>query len=259
MKLLRNKFVIGILCILVALVLGFVALPALQGSGQIITVTAVRLKDPVSAGTKLTADMLETVKAPQDPVKDGISNASQAVGKYAKADLYAGDYLTDAKITSTQADKSPFSVGVSKGILVVSLTLPSLASGVSGQLQPGDIVTVITVPKAVTNQVLGMEPESGEDAGGDKIPGVAIDPELKYLEVCLVTASDGSDARVQANPGKDDKNTLPFTVSFFVTEAQAKKLVALEQTSTIQLAFVARGEAASKYLPDRVLVGTEVH
>lgn len=74
----------------------------------------------------------------------------------------------------------------------------------------------------------------------------------------MVTASDGSDANVQADPSKDDKNTLPATISFFVTESQAKKLAALDQTGAIQLVFVARGETASKYLADRVLVGTEV-
>ena len=254
MKLLRNKFVIGIFCILVALVLGFFVLPALQGSGQIVSVAAVRLKASVSAGMQITADLLETMKVSQNLVPNGITDISQAVGKYAKADLYAGDYLTDAKLSGTPTGLSPFSAGMSKGKLVVSLTLPSFASGVSGQLQPGDIVTVIAVPKVVTSQMLGVEPESH-----NQDTPVIIDPELKYLEVCMVTASDGSDARVQPNPGKDEKNTLPVTVSFFVTETQAKKLAELEQTGTIQLAFVARSEAASDYLPGRVLDGTEVH
>jgi pilus assembly protein CpaB len=258
MKLFRNKFIIGILCILVALALGFVALPALQRTGgQIITVTAVRLKEPVSAGTRITADMLESVKTPQNLVLNGISDVSQAVGRYAKTDLYAGDYLTSAKTTTTQAGLTPFSAGVSKGKLVVSVALPSLASGVSGRLQPGDVVTVMSVPKGTASQTLGTGPESGEDAGGDKNPGGAIDPGLKNLEICMVAASDGSDANVQTNPGKDGKNTLPATVSFYVTEAQAKKLAGLEQTGTLQLAFVARGPEASKYLPDRVLTGTE--
>lgn len=255
MKLLRNKFVIGILCILTALVLSFVALPTLLGVGQKATVTAVRLKEPVSAGTRITTDMLETVKVPQNLVKNGISEPSQAVGRYAKTDLYVGDYLTNAKTSTTQAGQNPFSAGVSKGKLVVSVALPSLASGVSGRLLPGDVVTLMAIPKAAVNQSLGTEPESGESPESD----VVIDPDLKYLEICMVTASDGSDANVQAETGKDGKNTLPVTVSFYVTEAQAKKLAELNQASTIYLVFVARGEAASQYLPDRVLTGTEAN
>jgi pilus assembly protein CpaB len=254
MKLLRNKFVIGILCILTALGLSFVALPALLGAGQKAAVTAVRLKEPVSAGMRITTDMLETVKVPQNLVKNGIFEPSQAVGRYAKTDLYAGDYLTNAKTSTTQAGQNPFSAGISKGMLVVSVALPSLASGVSGRLLPGDVVTLMAIPKASINQSLGTEPESGEDT-----ESVVIDPDLKYLEICMVTASDGSDANVQPEPGKDGKNSLPATVSFYVTESQAKKLTELNQDSTIYLVFVARGEAASQYLPDRVLTGTEAN
>lgn len=254
MKLFRNKFVIGILCILVSLALGFVVLPKLQSSDQSNTVIVVRLKVPISAGTLITADMLETVKVPQSLIQNGISDTSLAVGKFAISDLYAGDYLTSANTTTTQAGQNPFSAGVSKGKRVVSVALPSLASGVSGRLQPGDVITILTIPKASINKSLGAEPDSsGQDTS------VIIDPDLKYLEICMVTASDGADANVQAEPGKDKKNTLPVTVSFYVTESQAKKLAELEQKSTIHLAFVARGEAASEYLPDRVLVGMEAN
>jgi hypothetical protein len=113
----------------------------------------------------------------------------------------------------------------------------------------------MAIPKASVNQSLGTEPESGEAPESD----VVIDPDLKYLEICMVTASDGSDANVQAEHSKDGKNTLPATVSFYVTEAQAKKLAEMNQDSTIYLVFVARGEAVSQYLPDRVLTGTEVN
>jgi hypothetical protein len=47
------------------------------------------------------------------------------------------------------------SAGMSKGKMVVSVTLPSLASGVSGQLQPGDVVTVMSLPNGTVNQTLG--------------------------------------------------------------------------------------------------------
>jgi pilus assembly protein CpaB len=97
MKLLRSKFVIGILCILTALGLSLVALPALLGAGQKAAVTAVRLKEPVSAGTRITTELLETAKVPQNLIKNSIPDTSQAIGRYAKTDLYAGDYLTNTK------------------------------------------------------------------------------------------------------------------------------------------------------------------
>lgn len=74
----------------------------------------------------------------------------------------------------------------------------------------------------------------------------------------MVTTSTGAEASVEAQPDEDTKNTLPVTISFYATEEQALKLAELEQAGAIHLAFVARGNAVSDYVPDSVLVGTEV-
>lgn len=255
MKLLKNRFVIGILCILLALLFSFVALPALYSGNQSAVTNAARMKVSAQAGTQITADMVEIVSVPEKLIDGGIGDTSLVVGKYAKADLYAGDYLTAPKLSATLAEQSLFSAGEAKGKAVVSVTLPSLASGVSGRLLPGDIVTVIAIPKGSVNQSLGLEPgETTEPITS----GAYVPPELEYIEVCMITANDGADAEVDARPGEDAKNTLPVTVSFFATKEQALKLAELEQQGAIHLAFVARGEAASKFMPDGVLVGTEV-
>lgn len=248
MKLLRNKFVIGTLCIVLALVFAFVALPALTGSGD-ETVSVLRMTQTVSEGTQLTTDMVETVGVPKNLVENGMSEQSVAVGKYAAADLYAGDYLTTEKLSATLAEPNLFSAGTDKGKMVISVTLPSLASGVSGRLLPGDIVSVIAIPQGTVNQTLGVEPGEATET---TTSGAYIDPVLAHIEVCMVTTSTGADASVEAQPDEDTKNTLPVTVSFYATEEQALKLAELEQAGAIHLAFVARGNAVS------VLVGTEV-
>ena len=163
MKLLRNKFVIGTLCIVLALLFAFVALPALTGSGENETVSVLRMKQPVSAGTQITAEMLEAVSVPEALVTDGIHDIASAVGQYAAADLYSGDYLTLQKLTTTLFEQSVFAAGEAKGKMVVSVTLPSLASGVSGRLLPGDIVTVIAIPQGTVNQTLGVDPENSDE------------------------------------------------------------------------------------------------
>ncbi|MHB1315312.1 MAG: Flp pilus assembly protein CpaB [Christensenellales bacterium] len=259
MKLLKNRLVIGALCIITALLLSFFALPALQGGNQNAYINAVRMKQPVQAGTQLTAEMLETVSVPEKLVEGGVRDIPSAAGKYTATDLYTGDYLTAAKLSATLAEQDSFSAGTPKGKMVVSITLPSLASGVSGRLKPGDIVTVMALPKGSVNQSLGVEPETD----GDDLSGTVIYPELQYIEVCMVAASDGADASVAARPDKDAKNSLPITISFYATEEQALRLAEIENQSIIHLAFVARGAAASEFLPERVLsegvtVGTEV-
>jgi len=255
MKLLKNRIVIGIICIIVGLLLSFAVLPALQNNGQ-STVSAVRMKEPVQGGTQITAEMVETVKIPQNLVQGSIVDTSSVVGRYANARLYAGDYLTGGKLSATPEEQNAFAAGTAKGKTVVSVTLPSLASGVSGSLQPGDIVTVIALPKSSGNQSMNVEPNpSGETTEGAAV----ISPELHYLEVCMVSASDGASADVNSNPGKDDKNSLPVTVSFYASETQALKLAELEHQGIIHLTFVARGDDAGKYIPDdqRVLNNTK--
>lgn len=255
MKLFRNKFVIGTLCLVLALVFAFVALPALTGSGKSETVSVLRITQTVSEGTQLTADMVEAVSVSDSFITDGIYDTASAVGKYAAAKLYAGDYLTTEKLTATLAEQNLFSAGTNKGKMVISVTLPSLASGVSGRLLPGDIVSVIAIPQGTVNQTLGVEPGEATETA---VSSAYIDPALARIEVCMATTSTGADASVEAQPDEDTKNTLPVTISFYATEEQALKLAELEQAGAIHLAFVARGNAASEYVPDSVLVGTEV-
>jgi len=255
MKLLKNKIIIGSLCIILALIFSFVALPALIGSGQNETVSVLRMKQSVTGGTQITADMLENVRIPESVANNALKDEALIVGQYAASDLYAGDYLIAEKLTATLSEQSLFSAGEAKGKTVISVTLPSLASGVSGRLLPGDIVSVIAIPQGTVNQTLGVEPE---DSIETTTSSAYIDPALEYIEVCMVTTSNGADANVNAHPDEDAENTLPVTVSFYATKEQALKLAELEQTGTIHLAFVARGDTASEYVSDNVLIGTEV-
>lgn len=255
MKLFKNRYVIGTLCIIVALLIVFLAVPALQSSNQGEYVSTVRMKQSIEAGTQITTEMLETVKVPEKLINGSISDASLVVGKYAAADLYAGDYLTTQKLSGSTAEHSSFPAGIAKGRIVVSVTLPTLASGVSGHLLPGDVVTVMALPNGSVNQSLGVEPDTGET----EISGAVSYPELQYLEVCMLTASDGSDARVEAKLDDGAKNNLPVTVSFFVTPKQAMLLAELENNCIIHLAFVARGQSVTQYIPDAVLTEMEVN
>ena len=254
MRFFKNRFFIGILCIIIALLLVFLALPSLQSGNQGAYVSAVRMKQPIEAGTQLTAEMLETVSVPEKLIEGRTSDISLAVGKYAAVDLYAGDYLTAEKLSDALVEQNSFPAGTAKGKTVVSVTLPTLASGVSGRLLPGDIVTIMALPKSSANQSLGVEPETEETV----LSGATIYPELQYIEVCMVTASDGADASVEAQPNEDTKNNLPVTVSFYATEQQALLLAELENQSIIHLAFVARGKDVTKYVPDAVLAEAEV-
>lgn len=260
MKLLRNKFVIGILCIAIGLMIGFVALPKLQQGAQ--PVKAVRMKESVEAGIQINVDMVETVSVQENLVDGSISDIDAVFGKYAKTALYAGDYLTNKKLSVTLDEQNILAAGTQKSKMVVSVTLPSLASGVSGRLLPGDVVTVMALPMTGNiSQTLGIDPSQPEDDTGEIPDAVIIYPELQYVEVCMVATNEGGDANVQADPSDELSNSLPVTVSFYANREQALRLAELEQENAIYIAFVARGQDTAQYIPDdqRVLNVQEVN
>ena len=272
MKILRNKFLIGILCIVIGVTVGFVLLPKSQDADISMT-QVVRLTQDVEAGTKLEEKMLEVATIPAESVPDGASSALEAfLNRYASSQLYAGDILTAAKVRDTLVD--PVAAAAAKGKQLVSVTVPSLSAGVSGTLQPGDVVSIMVTSKVTQfNQNLGLmtpvedsEETSDWQTGSSLISSVTkesqtyIPEELRYLEVCKVSSSDGTDALVNGDKDKEEPNRLPVTITFYATEAQALKLAEVEQNGEIHVTFVARGDAADAYIPreERVLADIEV-
>ena len=284
MKLIRNKFIIGILCIAIGVTASFILLPKSQRN-EISMTQVVRLTQNVKAGEQLTTENLETTTIPAANVPSGASSSVDTYrGRYAVTQLFAGDILTATKVRDTLVD--PVAAGAAKGKQLVSLTIPTLTAGVSGTLLPGDVVAVMVTSKITQfNQQLGLlvateqstittTPESedgeGEDSDGDINSGINqtlissiqkesetyIPEELRYLEVCKVTSSDGTDALVNAAKDPDVPNRLPATITFYVTEEQALKLAEIEQNGDIHIAFLARGDAADVFIPreERVLV-----
>lgn len=272
MKILRNKFLIGILCIVIGVTVGFVLLPKSQDADINMT-KVVRLTQDVEAGTKLEEKMLEIATIPAESVPEGASSALESfLNRYASSQLYEGDILTSAKVRDTLVD--PVAAAAAKGKQLVSVTVPSLSAGVSGTLQPGDVVSIMVTSKVTQfNQNLGLmtpvedsEETSDWQTGGSLISSVTkesqtyIPEELRYLEVCKVSSSDGTDALVNGDKDKEEPNRLPVTITFYATEAQALKLAEVEQNGEIHVTFVARGDAADAYIPrdERVLVDIEV-
>lgn len=272
MKILRNKFLIGILCIVIGVTVGFVLLPKSQDADINMT-KVVRLTQDVEAGTKLEEKMLEIATIPAESVPDGASSALESFfNRYASSQLYEGDILTAAKVRDTLVD--PVAAAAAKGKQLVSVTVPSLSAGVSGTLQPGDVVSTMVTSKVTQfNQNLGLmtpvedhEETSDWQTSGSLISSVTkesqtyIPEELHYLEVCKVSSSDGTDALVNGDKDKEEPNRLPVTITFYATEAQALKLAEVEQNGEIHVTFVARGDAADAYIPreERVLADIEV-
>ena len=228
MKIFRNRTVIGVLCILLALIICFGITPMFSRSASEKT-EIVRVTKDIKEGDEITAEMVQTVEVgaynlPQNLMTD----KKEVVGKYATADLAAGDYILSSKLSAVPAAENAYLYNLDGKKQAISVTIKSFATGLSGKLESGDIVTVIVADYQGKGET-------------------AIPPELQYVEVISVTASSGYDA----NTGEVvDEKELPSTVTLLVTTEQAKVLAELEQDSELHLALVYRGtpENAAKFI-----------
>ena len=228
MKIFHNRTVIGVLCILLALIICFGVTPLFSRSASEKT-EIVRVTKDIKEGDEITAEMVQTVEVgaynlPQNLMTD----KKEVVGKYATADLAAGDYILSSKLSAVPAAENAYLYNLDGKKQAISVTIKSFATGLSGKLESGDIVTVIVADYQGKGET-------------------AIPPELQYVEVISVTASSGYDA----NTGEVvDEKELPSTVTLLVTTEQAKVLAELEQDSELHLALVYRGtpENAAKFI-----------
>lgn len=228
MKIFRNRTVIGVLCILLALIICFGVTPLFSRSASEKT-EIVRVTKDIKEGDEITAEMVQTVEVgaynlPQNLMTD----KKEVIGKYATADLAAGDYILSSKLSAVPAAENAYLYNLDGKKQAISVTIKSFATGLSGKLESGDIVTVIVADYQGKGET-------------------AIPPELQYVEVISVTASSGYDA----NTGEVvDEKELPSTVTLLVTTEQAKVLAELEQDSELHLALVYRGtpENAAKFI-----------
>ena len=98
-KKINNRTIIGIVCIVLALVVTFGVSPLVNRISDQKT-DIVRVKNTIERGQQITANDLEIVRVGSYNLPDGvIKDGKSVVGKYATATLFAGDYLFSEKIT----------------------------------------------------------------------------------------------------------------------------------------------------------------
>lgn len=241
MSFLKNRTVIGVICIVLSLVICFAVTPLFNQSISEKT-EIVRVVKPVKMGEEITADKIRTVEVgsynlPEDVVK----NLDTALGKYASADLAAGDYIIASKIADEPAAENAYLYNLTGEKQAISVSVKAFANGLSGKLQSGDIVSVIA--------------PDYKKQGATVIPA-----ELQYVEVIAVTANSGYDANT-GEQNEDDEKELPGTVTLLVTPEQGKVLAELEADGKLHLSLVYRGNAANslKFIEAQEAVLTELY
>jgi pilus assembly protein CpaB len=233
----KNRTVIGLVCIFLSLVICF-GLTPLFNSGLRARTEIVRVSSTVKKGEVLTADKLEMVKVGAYNLPDNvIKSKNSAVGKYVNADLQKGDYILASKLSEKPLAEFEYLNDLDGTKVAMSITIKSFAAGLSGKLEAGDIVTLIS-------------------ANYDNLGKATIPPELQYVKVLAVTAETGDDKEYvpqKVSNGENEEKKLPATITLLVNTEQAKVLADLEQKGNVHATLVYRGskENADKFLAEQ--------
>lgn len=230
MSFLKNRTVLGVICIVLSLLICFALTPLFNQSVSKKT-SIVRIMKDVKAGSQITKDMVQTLEVGGYNLPENVIHQSDlAIGKYAEADLFPGDYILTDKLSDVPAAENTYLYSLTGDKQAISVSIKNFAGGLSGKLVSGDIVSVIA--------------PDYKKQGSTVIP-----PELTYVEVIGVTASTGYDTDTNKVSEESDEKEIPATVTLLVSPEQAKILAELEADGKLHLSLVFRGskENAAKF------------
>ena len=232
-----NRTLIGILCIVIALVLVFLIAPLLQKSTG-GTMEIIRLANDVKCGDFIEESDIEIVSVgvaglPTDNPKIWLTpehrntiltGGDNGGPMYAGVDLYKGDYFNQDKLTHSNfasiTAEDAFINDLNGSKVAVSVKLGGFDQMLSGKLRNGDIVSLIA---------------KNEDTD----IGVFL-PELRYIQILTTTTEGGFDQN-EVRPNEEGEIPLPVTFTAIVRREQAQLLVAPEKDEAFHIALVCRG------------------
>ena len=223
MSFLKNRTVVGVVCILLSLLICFGLTPLFNRSVSQKT-EIVRVVQPIRAGEQITKSMVQTVEVGGYNLPETVLRQTEtAIGKYATADLAVGDYIIPSKLSDAPAAENAYLYDLDGSQQAISVSIKNFAEGLSGKLQSGDIVSVIAPDYKKMGQTV-------------------VPAELQYVEVISVTSDSGNDANTSAQTDEDEDRELPDTVTLLAAPEQARVLAELEAEGSIHLALVYRGD-----------------
>lgn len=211
---LNNRFIFGILSLLLAAVIAFVALPTIarQTNGK---EEIVRITQPVLKGEQISSENAEVVEVGGYNLPSNIAHQlSDVNGLYATADLAVGDYILTSKISSVPVSSDVALNSIPSGKVAISLTVKTLASGLSDKLQPGDIIRIYHF-----------------------LDTAAEVPELRFVKVLSVTDSDGINVDNAKEPTEDEEKQQSATITVLASPEQAKIITGLENDGVAHVAL----------------------
>lgn len=227
LRLFRNKFFLGGVCLLVAGVLAFGLLPRLYAD-RAATAEVIQLLETVERGTAITEEMVRVTEVgayglPEEIIRE----KSELAGCVAKETMYAGEYLWRQRIISAlefDGNTSKSGYALTEGMCLLTIRLPSESAGIAGVLRAGDTV-----------DVYGYADQGESTSSTVALSAIRISEVLNSKLMPL----DALDAELAAHPDKrtSDYDFAPAFIVFYVDEYQASVLIGLEKDKALHLAL----------------------
>lgn len=214
---LNNRFLFGILSLLLSAIIAFIAIPTMasqtNGKTEIIRVTS-----PIAKGEEITSETVKVMEVGSYNLPDNVARSMKDVaGRYAAADFEAGDYILASKVSLIPITSDVALNNLPSGKVAISLTVKTLASGLSDKLQPGDIIRIY--------HYLDTAREV---------------PELRYVQVLSVTDSDGNNVDNTAELEEGEEKQQSATITVLASPEQAEVITGIENDGTAHVALICR-------------------
>ena len=219
----NNRFIYGILSIVLAAVIAFIAIPAVTSKTS-STCEIARMKNAVPRGTLITTNDVELAEVGGFNLPDGVARQTQdVIGTYAATDLFPGDYILPEKVSSVPLSSDLSLNGIPDGMVAISITTQTLATALSDKLQGGDIIRLYHY-----------------DDDNELEPVTDI-PELRFVKVLSVTDAKGLDVDYTTPPEEDEERQQTATITVLATPEQALLLARYENEGRLHVALITRG------------------
>ena len=219
----NNRFIYGILSLILAAIIAFIAIPAVTSKTS-HTTQIVRMKSDVARGSIVTSDDVELVEVGGYNLPEGLAKEiSDVTNTYATTNLYIGDYLLPTKLSKDPLSSDLSLNNIPDGYVAISITTQTLASGLSDKLQANDIIRLYHYDK-------------------DEVLEPVVDiPELRYVKVLGVTDSEGLPIDYTTPPAEDEERQQTATITVLATPTQALLLTKFENEGVLHAALICRG------------------
>lgn len=217
------------------------------GGAPAESVSVVVAKQPIAAGTRITAELLAIQQVPASAVgAQPLASVDEAVGKVARYPIAANEQVLLSKVVGSSAEVSNDVLAnvLEAGRRALAITTSGVV-GAGGLVLPGDRVDLLWVPdKLETN-------EQGAVLLAENIEVLAVQQTLVDIAPTAPGAqtAEGQPAQEAAADERvrgSDADAIPdaSTVTLMVAPEQAQLVFCAEEYGTLRLAVRAFGDSA---------------